>query len=121
MSCFASENLRALVVLLCLAMVACSPCENIVLREVPSGSGKKAVVFSRECGATTGFSTQLSILGAEENLPDDGGNALVLGGKEMVEDLHWEAPTRLSIKFKPGAKVFSKKARVAGVEIVYAN
>jgi len=35
------------------------PCGNDVLTDLPSPDGKyKVVVFQRDCGATTGFSTQ---------------------------------------------------------------
>ena len=37
-------------------------CGNDLVKEVPSPNGKmKAVVFQRDCGATTGFSTQISL------------------------------------------------------------
>ena len=57
-----------------------NPCGNEVVETVPSPTQKwSAVVFVRDCGATTGFSTQLSILRARENLPNESGNVLVLG------------------------------------------
>lgn len=36
--------------------------------------GVKVVVFRRDCGATTGFSTQVSILSKNEMLPNEPGN-----------------------------------------------
>ncbi len=37
-------------------------CGNEILKEVRSPTGKmKGVVFQRDCGATTGFSTQVSV------------------------------------------------------------
>jgi hypothetical protein len=104
-----------------LLVAACSLCENKIQRELRSESGKRAVVFSRECGATTGFSTQVSVLANTERLPDDGGNALVLGGKDMIEEIHWETPTKLSVRIKAGAEVFSKKTSVDGVQLVYRD
>lgn len=98
---------------------ACSPCENKIAREIQSGAGMRAVVFDRGCGATTGFSTQVSILAGNEKLPDDGGNAVVLGGKDMIADIHWDTPKKLSIEIKSDAKVFSKQARVESVDLVY--
>ena len=69
--------------LLALALVlsGCDLCGNEVARTVLSPSGKmKAVVFNRNCGATTGFNTQVSILPVSSALPDDGGNTLILDG-----------------------------------------
>jgi hypothetical protein len=51
-----------------LLLTAClSPCENEVFSDVPSPSGKEhAIVFQRDCGATTDFSFQVSILNRSE-------------------------------------------------------
>ena len=53
-----------------------SSCTNTILSEVTSpGAELKAVVFSRDCGATIGFSTQVSVLPAGAQLrPSEGGN-----------------------------------------------
>ena len=40
----------------------------------------KAVVFQRDCGATTGFSTQISILNSKEELPNSKGNVFIING-----------------------------------------
>jgi hypothetical protein len=65
-------------------------------------------VFDRDCGATTGFSTQLSILDTDDKLPDDGGNTLVPGDKDKITSVRWESPTKLSVQFMTGAEVFSQ-------------
>ena len=62
-----------------------------------------AVVFNRDCGATTGFSTQVSIVAAHEE-PSDGGNVLVLRG-EVPLKLRWESETMLVISGIDGAQV----------------
>jgi hypothetical protein len=50
-------------------------CGNTVIREVLSPDHRiKAVVFQRDCGATTGFSTQVSLLSAQATLPNYSGN-----------------------------------------------
>lgn len=50
-------------------------CGNQVLKEYPSPSGKlKAVVFERDCGATTGFSTQVFIVQAGSVLENESAN-----------------------------------------------
>ncbi len=52
-----------------------SMCANQVLQEIPSPDNKlKAVVFQRDCGATTGFSTQVSVIKSDEKLSNTGGN-----------------------------------------------
>ncbi|HEY0281498.1 MAG TPA: hypothetical protein VGC27_02615 [Rhizomicrobium sp.] len=55
-----------------------APCENTVVKSVVSPDGRhKAVLFQRNCGATTGFSSQVSIIPASLWLPDHSGNAFV--------------------------------------------
>jgi len=50
-------------------------CENQIVSEIPSPDRSyKVVIFQRACGATTDFSTQISLLSLTSSLPDDGGN-----------------------------------------------
>lgn len=43
-------------------------CGNKIIQEIPSPNRKlKAVIFTRDCGATTGFSTQISLLSKTQN------------------------------------------------------
>ena len=56
-------------------------CGNTVVARVPSPDGRlDAVVFQRDCGATTGFSTHVSIVRAGHALPEEGGNLVVAEG-----------------------------------------
>jgi hypothetical protein len=79
----------------------------------------RAVVFQRDCGATTGFTTQMSILRADESLPNEGGNAVVLDGKKMIDEVRWESDGKLSVRLKADAKSHLREARVEGVDIAY--
>lgn len=60
------------------SLAACdSACANRVLRELPSPDGsRRAVIFDRDCGATTGFSTQVSVVGADD-VPAGTGNVFI--------------------------------------------
>ena len=50
-------------------------CGNTPIVEEPAPGGKfRAVVFERDCGATTGFSTNISIIPARSPLPNEQGN-----------------------------------------------
>jgi len=52
-------------------------CENTILSEAGSPNGRlNAVLFERYCGATTGLSTQVSVLRSGIR-PDVSGNAFV--------------------------------------------
>src|SRR6266508_912458 len=63
----------------CMSLHGCDElCRNDVTSDVISPSGKHhAVVFQRDCGATTGFSVQVSVLPAGKRLENQGGNAFV--------------------------------------------
>lgn len=66
-------------------LIALGPdlCANQIYQEVYSADRTlKAVVFQRDCGATTGFSTQVSVLPAGETLGNDvSGNLYIANGR----------------------------------------
>ena len=64
-----------------LLIAGCSDlCGNEQMTQLESPSGElKVVVFKRSCGATTGYSTQGSILESDEALGNEGGNLFVVG------------------------------------------
>ena len=56
-------------------------CTNEVFGESLSPQRNlKTVVFERNCGATTGFSTHVSIMDAKEGVGYEGGNVFVIDG-----------------------------------------
>jgi hypothetical protein len=111
---------------------AFDPCANRQLQVVRSPDGKrKAVIFERDCGATTGFSTQVSVLPSGARLPNEPGNAFVAdtdhgatpsgpGGGPAIKVI-WTSNTKLLIKHHPKARLFKAHPQVAGVTIRYAR
>lgn len=105
-------------------------CGNSPLREEVSPDGKlKAVVFERNCGATTEFSTQVSLIDADRPLPNQGGNVFDAtrdrgqapagaGGGPEVRVI-WVNPGLLRIEHHPLARVLASWPRVRGVQIQY--
>lgn len=50
-------------------------CGNRIVATIPSPDGNlKAVLFERDCGATTGFTEHVSVLRSGNTLPNDFGN-----------------------------------------------
>jgi len=109
-----------------------SMCANEALVEAASPSTKlKAIVFQRDCGATTGFSTQVAVVPANESLPNEPGNVFVAdtnhgaapsgrgGGPEVV--VHWLSDGTLHIDHHPSARVFLAERRVDHVQIEYGQ
>ena len=107
-------------------------CSNVLLNEVRSPSVKlKAAIFRRDCGATTGFSTQVSILPADKKLPNEGGNIFVAdtdhgkapsgpGGGPEVE-ARWISENELLIKHDSRAGVFHSQHVLENVTIRYEH
>ena len=101
-------------------------CGNDVVARVPSPDGRlEAVVFQRDCGATTDFSTQVSVVRAGGSLPDAGGNLLVAtggppgpGGGPVVR-AEWAGATRLRLRYYPGTHVVRAAREALGVRAEY--
>lgn len=132
------RNLTLLLMLVSLALLfitaSCTniagDCENELLNEVRSPNGKlKAVIFQRDCGATTRVSTQVSILPNGERLSNEGGNIFVAdtdhgkapsgaGGGPSVE-VRWVSENELLIRYDSRARVFHSEQSLNNVEIRY--
>jgi disulfide bond formation protein DsbB len=94
-------------------------CGNTVLAESRSPDGQwKAIVFGRSCGATTGVSTQVSILPLSSDLPNESGNVCAVGAFPKV-DVHWQSNRDLIVKHHAGAKVFPVNETLQGINIKY--
>lgn len=112
-------------------LLAADLCENTVLRRVPASDGRHvAVLFMRDCGATTGVSTQVSVLWHWERLWGRSGNALITDtdhghalagtyGGPVVE-LEWLQPESLEVRYDAHARVFRAAPAARGVRISYA-
>jgi hypothetical protein len=107
-----------------LNLVGClDPCGNRILSETEGGS-KRAVVFERDCGATTDFSTQVSILNANESAPPEAGNVFIADSDHgavtnLVVSVRWDSPDHLVVVFPARARVFQQQVQVSGVNISY--
>lgn len=104
-------------------------CGNTVVKTARSPDGQlDAVLFERSCGATTGFSTQISIVPASE-LPDGGGNVFVADDHSTADergdwggvwaDVAWFSVRRLHIDHAPSAGVLKSLDRFGDVTITY--
>lgn len=112
------------------------PCGNDVLARVPSPNGShQAVVFERDCGATTGFSTQVSIVESDETFlqqpstwrATEQGNVLIIdddhgaapqgpGGGPKV-DVAWSGEAQLVLTYHPRARVSRAVERIDDIRV----
>jgi hypothetical protein len=96
-------------------------CGNDISKTIISPSGKlKAVVFNRNCGATTGLNTQVSVLFSTEKLSNEAGNTLILDGSVPLQ-IEWKSDSLLQIGKLGGAKTFRQNYFVKGISISYGN
>ena len=116
---------------MCTVLISCGGdlCANKPVHVVSApGGGRAAVLFERDCGATTAFSSQVSIVAAHKGATGSG-NAFIAdddhgaapsahwGGPPV--SMRWTSPTHLIIGYDSRARVFKREARVDGVEISY--
>ena len=107
-------------------------CGNEVLAQAASPTGShKAIVFQRDCGATTGFSTQVSVLAQQSDLGNHAGNVFVADSNHgsapagpsggPVVTVQWRAPNLLVIFHHATARVFKAESRVNLIEVRYES
>ena len=99
-------------------------CENEAPVEFPSPDGYwKYVLFDRNCGATTRSNYQLSVLSANERLPNRAANTFIAddnrGVARFVAQPAWISGHVLQITYSAKARLFKKETRVGDVEIKY--
>lgn len=106
------------------------PCHNEILVEsISPDRTKKLVVFQRSCGATTGFSTQVSLISPNAKLPNEFGNVFIadtdhgiapssIGGGPEVR-FHWAAPKRLLLQHHALARIFKAERRLDETDVTY--
>jgi hypothetical protein len=121
------------IVSLSLFLAGCSRdmCADAIVRVVTSPDGAwDAVLFQRDCGATTGFTTQISVLRHGERLAGNGnvfiadadhGRAAAGPWGGPWAEMRWLAADHLQIRHARDARVFTRLGREAQVRISYAT
>lgn len=84
----------------------------------------KAVIFQRDCGATTGFSTQISILPVNKTLKNESGNIFTMDGhpEEVAPLLKWLDNSTLKVSINSKNKIYlseSSYGLINKIKIVY--
>jgi hypothetical protein len=105
-------------------------CSSDILMTLPSPDREhKAILFQRKSGTSTGFSTQISVLRANQVLGDNAGNIFVAdtdhgaapsgpdGGPAV--QVQWAGTKALTVLHHPKARVFSAEPESHGVQITY--
>ncbi len=105
------------------AVLLMSPlCGNEIVREAVAPDGtRRAVVFQRDCGATTGFSTQIAVVWGSGNLPDAPANVFIADGHpdRTKTDARWLNSATLVIGTNALADAYKAERHVNGVSVTY--
>jgi len=101
-------------------------CGNEIVRVATApGGGRDAVVCGRECGAPTGFTTQISVL-ARGEIPSEAGNIFIADRGRVATrwggpwaEVRWLSPDRLLVSYDANARLFAKRPELGGIRIFY--
>ncbi|WP_078410760.1 hypothetical protein [Priestia abyssalis] len=94
-------------------------CGNEVVQKVPSPSGKKvAYIFTRDCGATTGFAPQLSILDKGDKFQNKSGNTF---RSDKDFSIGWIDDKRLQVIYDKKSNTYEMDKRVNGIKVEYVG
>lgn len=107
-----------------------SLCENQPIQSIDSPDGsKKVVMFSTDCGATSGWSVHASILDEDKEVNSESvGNAIRINsnqgrawpkddqGRPVIRAV-WETSTSVTLKYSSNSEVFYQKSEIDGVQI----
>jgi hypothetical protein len=113
--------------------IASDMCGNSLISETPSPNKQmKAVIYERDCGASTGFSTQVSVLPIDRPLPrSESGNLFIAdtdhrkapsgpkGGPEVR--VQWRGDKVLSVVHHKAARVFLERSKIQDITVTYAQ
>ncbi len=100
---------------------AWAPCQTIVRQSISSPHGSSSiVVFGRECGATVGFNTQVSIVPSGSSFSAEKYPAFFVTSGLQVVMATWLDESAVEIAIIPGAeKVSRREDHVGDIKIIY--
>jgi hypothetical protein len=97
-------------------------CGNTVVKTITSSDKQyDAVAFLRDCGATTAFTPEVSILRHGEDLSNTGGNVFRGSYGETFIDITWASDTTLIIQYTISSRgsIQLQKNKMSDIEIQY--
>lgn len=106
--------------LLCASFVDALRCKVDVKQEIRSpNSARTAVVFEKDCGATTSLNRQVSIVAKVGSFsPDSSPPFLVIEG-EVIPAIRWLDDAAIEVGIPADAEVYRRDSRAGVVTILY--
>ena len=103
-------------------MTSCGLCSNQLVRHTKSPDGAvEASWYIRNCGATTDFSTIVSVHQPEASYTDDSDTVFVVKGKPNLK-LSWAGPKQLSIDCEKCGRrdIFRQTTRLGDIDVEFS-
>ncbi len=97
-------------------------CKNDELSRINSPNEQRSIViFVRDCGATTSWSWQASLVQGSKRLPNKPGNVLITAGSSKSDqwEVEWKANNRVIFTLPAGIEVRQQIKKVGDVEVAY--
>jgi len=98
-------------------------CGNDIYQRLDNRYGQyKILKFSRSCGATTGSSTQISILPTSEELSnDESGNVFVCNAyiNDTSVNVQWTNANAVLIIYGKNLEIYKKDSAINNVKVTY--
>ncbi|MFD0048037.1 hypothetical protein ACFVHQ_01645 [Actinomycetes bacterium NPDC127524] len=92
-------------------------CGNDIKQKIASPSGENlAYIFERSCGATTGFSPQLSILNKDDDFQNESGNTF---RSDKDFSIVWLNDKNLKVIYDKSSETSEVDKKVNGIMIEY--
>jgi hypothetical protein len=98
-------------------------CGNTIIQTSTSPNQKyKLVLYQRDCGATTGFSSQISLLDIDKklDLEDDSGNIYIAKGYPDNFEIIWLSNNSVLIK-RTLTETYKMKKKFSGISFKYVR
>lgn len=112
---------KSIILLLSFIILSCSKMAENNIIQVINGSGNnyKAVIFSRNVGATTGKNIQISVIEQDKDLPNKPGNVFIADYVDEVK-VYWINEKELHIAVpKKEVRIYKKKEAIDSIKITY--
>jgi hypothetical protein len=104
-------------------------CTNQTVTSLQSPDGKhRAILFMRECGATTDYTTQVSVVASAWPFHDIGNVFIADGYDRDVKrgswggpwaEISWVSSQQLLVTYDAHSRIFTQNATAHGVRITY--
>jgi hypothetical protein len=96
------------------------PCETEVVKTLPSPNGdRNLIVFHRDCGATTDFNTQISLLPSGQRFSFDKFPAFFSVGGSYDLKVNWLSNDEIQITVPKAERVYRRDRSPRGAVVVY--